>query len=95
SRGVALDDYLGDRGLAYDLVGDQPRAQQDYRAALKLAPNDETTRRLALSLAIAGKREAALAALDPLVRKSDRGAWRVRAFVLAMTGDPAGAEQIA
>ncbi|MGK4422162.1 hypothetical protein ACSLVQ_28325, partial [Klebsiella pneumoniae] len=47
SRGVALDDYLGDRGLAYDLVGDQPRAQQDYRAALKLAPNDETTRRLA------------------------------------------------
>ena len=33
--------------------------------------------------------------LDPLLRKSDRGAWRARAFILAMNGDVAGAEQIA
>lgn len=95
AHGLALDDYLADRGLAYDLVGDQPRAQRDYKDALKRGASDETIRRYALSLGIADKRELALAQLDPLVRKSDRGAWRVRAFVLAMTGDPKGAEQIA
>ena len=87
--------FAADRGLAYDLVGEQERAQRDYRLALKAGPNDETQRRYALSLGISGKRELALAQIDPLLRRSDRGAWRTRAFILAMAGDKAGAEKIA
>ena len=43
-----------DRGLAYDLLGQQAQAQADYRAALSGADADEARRRLALSLAISG-----------------------------------------
>ncbi len=95
AMGYEVTAYLADRALAYDLTGDQPRAQRDYRQALKRQADDETTRRYALSLAISGKRDAALDQLDPLVRRSDRGAWRVRSFVLAMTGDPIAAQKIA
>ena len=48
-------------------------------------------RRLALSLAISGDRAGALTMLDPLLRRNDGGAIRARAFVLALTGDQAGA----
>lgn len=87
--------FAADRGLAYDLVGEQDRAQRDYRLALRSGPNDETQRRYALSLGISGKRDLALAQIGPLLRKSDRGAWRTRAFILAMAGDGGGAEKIA
>nr|WP_299851359.1 SPOR domain-containing protein [Sphingomonas bacterium] len=87
--------FVADRGLAYDLIGEQDRAQRDYRTALRYGSNDETVRRYALSLGISGKREEAYAVLEPLLRRSDRGAWRSRAFILAMTGDPVGASQIA
>ncbi len=87
--------FVADRGLAYDLIGEQDRAQRDYRTALRYGSNDETVRRYALSLGISGKREEAYAVLEPLLRRSDRGAWRSRAFILAMSGDPAGASQIA
>ncbi len=87
--------FAADRGLAYDLIGQQERAQRDYRLALKTRPDDEIVKRYALSLGIAGKRDAALEQLDPLLRKSDRSAWRIRAFVLAMGGDQAGAVKIA
>lgn len=88
--------YAADRGMAFDLVGDQARAQRDYRLALTRDRNDgEVLRRYALSLAISGERDLALEQIDRLVRQSDRAAWRVRAFVLAMTGDVAGAEKIA
>ncbi len=80
---------------AYDLIGQQERAQRDYRLALKDGPADETIRRYALSLGISGKRDMALQQLDPLVRRSDRGAWRARAFILAMNGDDQGASRIA
>ena len=95
SYGARVSSFAADRGLAYDLIGEQERAQRDYRLALKSGPNDETTRRYALSLGISGKREEALALLDPLLRKSDRGAWRARAFILAMSGNRVDAEQIA
>ena len=96
SYGLALEAFAGDRGLAYDLIGDQPRAQRDYRLALKHTPgDDETIRRYALSLGISGKQQQALETLAPLLTKTDRGAWRSRAFVLAMNGDIAGAEHIA
>ncbi len=87
--------FAADRGMAYDLIGEQERAQRDYRLALKDGPVDETIRRYALSLGISGRRDEALAQLDPLLRRSDRAAWRARAFILAMTGDAAGAERIA
>jgi Flp pilus assembly protein TadD len=87
--------FAADRGLAYDLIGEQDRAQRDYRLALRSGSNDETVRRYALSLGISGKREEAYAVLEPLLRRSDRGAWRSRAFILAMSGDPAGANHIA
>ncbi len=48
----------GDRGLAYDLVGDNAAAQRLYRLALARAPNEEITRRLSLRLAISGDRQA-------------------------------------
>jgi Flp pilus assembly protein TadD len=80
-----------DRGLAYDLLGQQARAQTDYRAALGGLDSDEARRRLALSLAISGDRANALAALAPLAAKGDSTTNRVRAFVLALTGDPNGA----
>jgi Flp pilus assembly protein TadD len=84
-----------DRGLAYDLRGDSRRAQRDYLVVLRHGPDDEATRRLALSYGISGDRDQALKLLDPLLRKRDVAAWRARAFVLAMNGDLAGAEGIA
>jgi Flp pilus assembly protein TadD len=80
-----------DRGLAYDLLGRQSDAQSDYRAAFGGLDSDEAHRRLALSLAISGNRADALASLAPLAAKGDVSTNRVRAFVLALTGDPNGA----
>lgn len=76
-----------DRGLAYDLMGQQSKAQTDYRAALSSADADEARRRLALSLAISGDKTNAIAMLAPLAAKGDSSVSRVRAFVLALTGD--------
>ncbi|PVE58064.1 SPOR domain-containing protein [Arthrobacter sp. TPD3018] len=94
AAGYDVRRYAGDRGLAYDLIGQSERAQRDYRLALQAGANDEVIQRYALSLGIVGQRDAALQLLDPLVRKQDRSAWRTRAFVLAMTGDQPGAEKI-
>jgi Flp pilus assembly protein TadD len=88
----ATQTVLGcDRGLAYDLLGQQSKAQADYRAALSGADADEARRRLALSLAISGDKAGAIAALAPLSAKGDSTTNRVRAFVLALSGDSAGA----
>jgi Flp pilus assembly protein TadD len=80
-----------DRGLAYDLLGQQALAQADYRAALNGPDADEVRRRMALSLAIGGDKMGALATLTPLSSKGDSSSPRVRAFVLALTGDTAAA----
>ncbi|HEU4969262.1 MAG TPA: SPOR domain-containing protein [Sphingomonas sp.] len=94
SLGVPEVEIAGDRGLAYDLRGDTRKAQHDYALALSRGPNDEITKRYALSLGISGEREQALKLIDPLLYKRDQGAWRARAFVLAMTGDLPGASRI-
>lgn len=91
--GVPQSDLAADRGLAYDLRGSPKRAQADYALALRARPDDETTRRLALSQAIAGDRISALATLDPLLRKQDVPAWRDRMFVYALTGDVPAAQR--
>lgn len=82
-----------DRGLAYDLLGKHVVAQTDYRAAMSGSDRDEARRRLALSLAITGKKDDALATLAPLIAKGDSGAARCRALVLALAGDTEGAKQ--
>jgi Flp pilus assembly protein TadD len=89
--GATLATIGCDRGLAYDLLGRQADAQADYRAALKGPDGDEARRRLALSLAISGNRAEALQTLAPLAAKGDVAAGRTRAFVLALSGDTAGA----
>lgn len=89
--GLAPFEVALDRGLAYDLRGDNKRAQAEYNLLLRVRPDPEAIRRLALSLAMSGDRVGALAILDPLLRKRDIPAWRARAFVLAMTGDTVGA----
>lgn len=85
---------LSDRGLAYDLVGDNQTAQQYYRRSLGLAANDETSRRLALSLAIFGDKRGMDAALAPLIERNDKAAWRMLAFAQAILGNLTGAETI-
>jgi hypothetical protein len=93
--GVAESDIAKDRGLAYDLRGDNRRAQRDYTLALRKGPDDEVSRRYALSLGISGERAQALTVLDPLLRRQDQGAWRARAFILAMNNDVSGANAVA
>jgi Flp pilus assembly protein TadD len=84
-----------DRGLAYDLRGDPTRAQRDYQMVLAQDPSDDgARRRLALSQGISGNKDAAIATLDPLIRKRDIAGWRAQTFVLAMTGDAKGASSI-
>lgn len=81
-----------DRGLAYDLLGQHAQAQADYRSALLGRDRDEARRRLALSLAISGNKPEALSTLSPLMARGDAAAARTRAFVLALSGDVAGAK---
>lgn len=85
--GANPGNFGADRGLAYDLLGRQAEAQGDYRAALAGADKDTALARLALSLAISGKRDEALSTLSPLMAKGDPAGARARAFVLALSGD--------
>jgi Flp pilus assembly protein TadD len=93
--GMPEADVARDRGLAYDLRGDSKRAQNDYALAMQRGRDDELVRRYALSLGISGDRAGAMAMLDPLLRKQDQGAWRARAFIMAMTGDVPAANRVA
>lgn len=87
---------LSDRGLAKDMTGDQAGAQRDYQAALQRTPDDvELAHRYAASLGISGQVDAAERVLKPLLYKSDRAAWRYRAFILAMNNRQADAKKIA
>lgn len=95
AAGASEADIAGDRGLAYDLTGQTARAQADYTLALQRGEDPEVRRRLALSLAISGQRDAALRLLDPQVRGGDRAAGRARAMVLALNGDVPGASSAA
>lgn len=95
SLGVPDAVLARDRGLAYDLRGDTKRAQHDYALALTRERDDELVRRYALSLGISGDRAGAMTMLEPLLRKQDQGAWRARAFIMAMTGDVSGANGVA
>lgn len=95
SAGADTFAMAADRALAYDLVGDNARAQRWYQVALSRGPDDEITRRYAMSLAIAGDRRGAESLLAPLIEKQDRAAWRTRTFAMAVTGGPDEAVAIA
>jgi tetratricopeptide (TPR) repeat protein len=87
-----------DRGLAYDLVGDNAAAQRHYALALATstgAAGDELRTRLAVSQAISGQGDAAYATLLPLLNKQDKPGWRTRAFTLAIAGDTGEAVDVA
>lgn len=95
SLGAREVDIAGDRGLAFDLTGNPARAQQDYQLALDRNERDPILiRRYAVSLGISGKWQEADKLLDPLLRKSDKAAWRDRAFILAMNGQTKQARDI-
>ncbi|WP_126172025.1 SPOR domain-containing protein [Altericroceibacterium xinjiangense] len=95
AAGAAMTPYASDRGLAYDLVGNNGRAQQLYRQALAQKPDDAVTMRLAISQAIAGDQAAADATLLPLLQQQDLAAFRTRAFALAAVGKTEEAVSIA
>ena len=91
--GASVLSFGLDRGLAYDLLGRHAEAQADYRSAMGGADANEARRRLALSLAISGRKAEAIDTLGPLMGRGDAGAARVRALVLALTGDAEGARR--
>jgi len=87
--------HLADRGLAYDLTGQQAKAQRDYQAALRADPADAKARvRYAVSLGISGHLTEADQLLEPALKAGDREAWRFRAFIYAMNGKTAEARNI-
>lgn len=93
--GMIDGERAADRGLAFDMVGDATTAQRYYHEALMAGPNDETSRRLALSQAIAGDRRGMEVTLGPLLQRQDKASWRTRAFALAILGQVDEAESIA
>lgn len=96
--GAAPSLISSDRGLAYDLVGDNASAQRYYAMALTTAAGaqaDELRTRLAVSQAIGGQGDAAYATLLPLLNKQDKPGWRTRAFTLAIEGDTTEAVDVA
>ncbi|MGB3165934.1 MAG: hypothetical protein WBA68_04070, partial [Alteraurantiacibacter sp.] len=95
AAGSPMAPFASDRGLAYDLVGANSRAQGLYRQALSREENDEVVRRLALSYAISGDGAASEATLLPLLQRQDRRAYRTRAFALAILGSSDEANSIA
>lgn len=84
-----------ERGLAYDLVGNNTQAQESYRIALQRGAGDDVKRRLAISHAIAGNKEDFEIVLQPLVANRDFAAFRARAFGLAILGETGEANAIA
>ena len=93
--GIATGALWADRGLAYDLVGQNDAAQTAYRRALQGKKDPAVRQRLALSYAIAGNREAFEDELRPLLEERDYNAYRTRAFGLAVLGQADEAIEIA
>ena len=86
AAGASMSSVAAERGLAYDLIGNNARAQRLYRQSLSRTASDEVVRRLALSYAISGDAPASEATLLPLLQRQDRSAYRSRAFALAILG---------
>lgn len=85
--GIAERTIAADRALAFDLLGNFARAQQDYKLARTAATSDDLLIQQAVSLSLAGQKSEADAMLLPLLQKNRVEAWRARAFMLAARGD--------
>lgn len=85
--GASERSIAADRALAFDLLGNFGRAQQDYQLARTVASSDDIIIRQAVSLSLAGQKEQADAMLLPLLQRNSPPAWRARAFMLAARGD--------
>lgn len=85
--GISDRMIAADRALAFDLLGNFARAQQDYKLARTAATSDDLVIRQAISLSLAGQKSDADAMLLPLLEKNSAAAWRARAFMLAARGD--------
>jgi len=92
--GASPTRLAADRGLAYDLVGDNATAQRYYALALGGANDEDVRMRLSISQAIAGDAQAAETTIMPLLRKQDKPGWRTRAFSLAIAGDTKQAVEV-
>jgi Flp pilus assembly protein TadD len=94
SRNVAA---LDGRGVALDLMGRHPEAQDSYRRAQAIAPDAiSVANNLGLSLLLDNRPEEARAVLEPLARRSD-APQRVTAnyaISLAATGEEAAARAV-
>jgi Flp pilus assembly protein TadD len=84
-----------DRALAFDLLGNFGRAQQDYQLARTVASSDDIIIRQGVSLSLAGQKEQADAMLLPLLQRNSPAAWRARAFMLAARGDVRESNKVA
>lgn len=85
--GVSERSIAADRALAFDLLGNFGRAQQDYKLARTASVSDDLIVRHAISTSLSGQSAEADAMLLPLLQKNSPAAWRARAFILASRGD--------
>jgi Flp pilus assembly protein TadD len=85
--GATERSIAADRALAFDLLGNFGRAQQDYQLARTAASSDDIIIRQAVSLSLAGQKEQPDAMLVPLLQRNSATAWRARALMLAARGD--------
>lgn len=95
AAGISTRALAGDRGLAYDLVGDNASARQQYLSALASGDDALIRQRLAINHAISGDRPGFEAAIAPLMGQDSLLAFRIRAFGLAILGQGAEAVGIA
>lgn len=87
SLGVSERAIAADRGLAFDLVGNNAAAQAQYALGSTAVTTDDLIIRQAVSYGLAGDQARSDALLNPLLTRNEPAAWRARAFVLASKGD--------
>jgi tetratricopeptide (TPR) repeat protein len=85
--GIPERAVAADRALAFDLLGNFGRAQQDYNLAKQSDRSNRLIVQQAISVALLGKEGEADAMLFPLLKQNYGEAWRARAFLLAARGD--------
>jgi tetratricopeptide (TPR) repeat protein len=85
--GISERAVAADRALAYDLLGNFKRAQQDYNLARTASTSSSLVVQQAVSLSLMGQRDDADRMLTTLLQRNDPEAWRARALLLAARGE--------